>query len=165
MSRIGGTSLLMNADLYPPNVTGLPADLTVPNARYRTSVVIVLVSLFLFLLFYLSLLAGSAWLCYLGLTYDMGTADRGNMTMKIVLIVLPVLLFLFLVKGLFKRSRSEDEMRIEIKEAEQPELFAFIRRLCQDTHAPFPYRIFLSPEVNASVFYHTSVLNLIFPVR
>ena len=42
-------------------------------------------------------------------------------------------------------------MRVEVTEAEQPYLFAFIRQLCQDTGAPFPHRVFLSPDVNAAV--------------
>jgi Zn-dependent protease with chaperone function len=155
----------MSEDLYPPNSTGLPPNLTVPNARYRRSVVIVLISLILFLLLYLSLIVASGWLLYQGIIYDMGEVNRGSTGLKIAMIVLPALLFLFLVKGLFKRGKRESEMRIEIKETEQPELFAFVRRLCQDTRAPFPYRIYLSPEVNAAVFYNSSLLNLIFPVR
>ncbi|HEV3439141.1 MAG TPA: M48 family metalloprotease, partial [Gemmata sp.] len=75
------------------------------------------------------------------------------------------LLCLFLVKGLFRLSRGDSGVRIEIAEKDQPVLFAFIRRLCQETHAPFPHRIYLVPDVNAAVAYHQSVLSLIFPAR
>src|SRR5262249_53693075 len=45
------------------------------------------------------------------------------------------------------------------------DLFAFIRRICADTGAPFPKHIYVTPEVNAAVFYHSSFLNLFFPTR
>ena len=72
-------------------------------------------------------------------------------------------LSLFLVKGLFKWRRAADASRVEISEKEQPTLFAFIRRLCQDTRAPLPHRVYLTPDVNAAVFYHESVLSLFLP--
>ena len=75
------------------------------------------------------------------------------------------LICLFMVKGLFKWRRREDGVRVEVTEAEQPVLFAFIRRLCQETGAPFPHRVYLVPDVNAAVSFHESFLNLIFPSR
>lgn len=70
-----------------------------------------------------------------------------------------------MVKGLFKRSRFDPGLRVEVTEAQQPVLFAFIRQLCKDTGAPFPHRVFLTPDVNAAVSFHESLLNLVFPSR
>jgi Zn-dependent protease with chaperone function len=75
------------------------------------------------------------------------------------------LLFLFMVKGLFKQARRDPGVRVEVTEREQPVLFAFIRQVCKDTGAPFPHRVFLVPDVNASVSFHESILNLVFPSR
>ena len=75
------------------------------------------------------------------------------------------LLCLFLVKGLFKRSRVDPGLRVEVTEAEQPNLYAFIRGLCQETGAPFPHKVFLVPDVNAAVSFDESLLNLIFPSK
>ncbi|MBX9623354.1 MAG: M48 family metalloprotease, partial [Gemmataceae bacterium] len=75
------------------------------------------------------------------------------------------LLCLFLVKGLFKRSRAGGGARVEVTEADQPALFAFLRRLCKDTNAPFPHRVYLVPDVNAAVAFDESFLNLVFPSR
>src|SRR5262249_20698318 len=72
---------------------------------------------------------------------------------------------LFMVKGFFKRSRSDPVIGVEVTEDGEPELFAFIHRLCQDTKAPFPHRIYVVPDVNAAVAYHESVLNLFLPAR
>src|SRR5690606_22816161 len=52
---------------------------------------------------------------------------------------------------------------VEVTEGEQPALFAFIRRLCEETGAPLPHRVFVSPEVNAAVLSETSLANLFVP--
>ncbi len=83
--------------------------------------------------------------------------------MRVVLAVSSGLMFLFLLKGFFKRQRADKSLRVEITQEGQPILFGFIRRLCQETRAPFPHRIFLSPEVNAAVFYNSSVVSLFWP--
>jgi Zn-dependent protease with chaperone function len=72
-------------------------------------------------------------------------------------------LCLFLVKGFFKWRRADPGQRLEITEKDQPVLFAFIRQLCHDTRAPLPHRVYLTPEVNAAVFYHESLLSLFLP--
>jgi Zn-dependent protease with chaperone function len=73
------------------------------------------------------------------------------------------LLCLFLVKGFFKWRRRDATQWLEITDKDEPDLFAFIRRVCQDTRAPRPHRVYLSADVNAAVFYHESVLSLIVP--
>jgi Zn-dependent protease with chaperone function len=82
---------------------------------------------------------------------------------KFILGILCALLCLFLVKGFFKWRRAKKVERVEITEKEQPVLFAFIRRICHDTRAPLPHRVYLTPEVNAAVFYRESLLNLFVP--
>jgi Zn-dependent protease with chaperone function len=77
--------------------------------------------------------------------------------------ILSGLLCLFLVKGFFKWRRGDSGQRLEVTEKDQPVLFAFIRRLCLDTRAPVPHRVYLTPEVNAGVFYHESLLSLFLP--
>ena len=69
------------------------------------------------------------------------------------------------MKGLFKRSRVDPGVRVEVTEAEQPNLFAFIRQLCKETGAPFPHKVFLTPDVNAAVSFDESMLNLVFPSK
>src|SRR5262249_54383268 len=75
------------------------------------------------------------------------------------------LFFLFMVKGLFKRSGSDSGVRVEATKKDQPDLFAFIQQLCRDTRAPFPHRVFLVPDVNAAVTYQESMLNLVMPAK
>jgi Zn-dependent protease with chaperone function len=151
--------------LYPPSVSGVPAELTVPNANYRRSVVIVFASLLLFLAFYLALVTATGWLLYTAVTYPIDRVGRGPILLKIGAVAISGMLFLFMVKGLFKRHSMEHDLHIELKEADYPELYQFIRQLCAETKAPFPHRIYASPEVNAAVFYNSTLLNLIFPTK
>lgn len=51
-------------DYYPPAPASVPPDLTTPTSGYRLRVIVVLTSLFLFVLLYLGLVAGSAYVCY-----------------------------------------------------------------------------------------------------
>jgi Zn-dependent protease with chaperone function len=154
----------MSDALYPPSTVGIPEHLTAPNARYRRAVVVVLIGLIIFLLLYLALVAGAGWLLWFAVTYPT-ELSRGALFLKFVSVSISGMLFLFLVKGLFKRHSGDEEMEIEIRPEEHPELFAFIDRICMETKAPRPFRVFLTPQVNAAVTYNTSLLNLFFPVK
>src|SRR5204862_2053908 len=94
------------------------------------------------------------------------TFDRGGCLILTWFIGLTfsLMLLLYLLKGLFRRSAPRP-MLLEVQRSEQPELFEFIDRLCDDTRAPRPRGVYLSHEVNACVFYRQSLLNLIFPRR
>ena len=51
-------------DFYPPAPADVPPDLTAVTPSYRARVLVVLTSLFLFVLVYFGLVIGSAYLCY-----------------------------------------------------------------------------------------------------
>lgn len=76
-----------------------------------------------------------------------------------------VMIFVFLIKFLFAVSKYDRSGIIEISEQEQPKLFAFIRQLTNDTQTPFPKRIYLSPDVNACVFYDSGFWSMFLPVK
>lgn len=74
-------------------------------------------------------------------------------------------LALFLIKALFFIKRFGQTNDIEITAKEEPELFHFINKVADDTGAPRPHKVFLSPQVNAAVFYDLSILNLVYPTK
>jgi len=163
------------AELYPPGPAVVPGDLTRPTRDYRLRVVGVLAGLLAFLALYVGLVAGSAWACYSCFSrigsepasrrpsYARSRERRNHDGWLVIGGLSAGLMCLFLVKGFFKRPRRDADQRLEVTEAEQPALFAFIRRLCHDTQAPFPHRVYLTHEVNAAVFYRQSVLSLVLP--
>ncbi len=76
-----------------------------------------------------------------------------------------VMLFIFTLKFLFKLKKPSPKNRIRLNKKEHPELLEFIHRICKDTGAPKPRRIYIDPDVNAYVMYSNVWLSLFFPVR
>jgi Zn-dependent protease with chaperone function len=150
--------------LYPPSPAGVPANLTTPSMRYRWQVVVVLACLFLFLLLYLAMIWGAIYLFLFSLLYPVGE-EPVALAWKGLALVGSGLLLVFLLRGLFRWSQTDPNLLVEVREADQPVLFAFLRRLCADLKAPLPHHVFLSPEVNAAVFSNTSILSLFLPAR
>jgi Zn-dependent protease with chaperone function len=148
-------------ELYPPCPSEAPS--VEPSSAYRTRVVLVLASLLLFMAFYLGLLLASGYLVYL-LLFEMRWFSKA-IILNIGAIAGAVMLFLFLLKGLFHRRGFSSEKLVEVTEAEQPKLFAFLRQLCRDAGSPMPGKVFLSHEVNAAVSYPSSLLSLVWPIR
>src|SRR5437764_1567611 len=129
------------ASLYPPAPRDVPPDLRTPGASYRARVLLVLASLIAFMLFYVALVVASGYLFYWALTYPLERPTKGPVLLKLGLIGMTALLFLFLLKSFFKRYPTEKpELLVEVTERDQPTLFAFIRRVCRETGAPFPHR-------------------------
>lgn len=149
--------------LYPKGPASVPADLTLPNKHYKRNVWIASIAVLLFILLYLGL---SFWFLHSSyrLFANCFTGSREN-GLSFFVAVITGFLGIFMVKGLFFIAKKDNSGDLEITEAEQPELFAFINRVADEANAPRPHRVFLSHRVNASVFYDISVINLIFPTR
>lgn len=79
--------------------------------------------------------------------------------------LLALMLSIYLIKPLFSFNRNTKITRVEVSESECPELFAMIRELAIQTKCQMPKHVYLSPEVNACVFYDTSFWSIFFPVR
>ncbi len=74
-------------------------------------------------------------------------------------------LAVFMLKALFFIQHRYVIDDVEVTREEQPRLFEFIDRLADEARAPRAHRVFLSPRVNAAVFYDLSLLNLIIPSK
>jgi putative intracellular protease/amidase len=115
-----------------------------------------------FILAYLALLGCFGWISYTGIQHFINA--RVDL-MQILVTICAVLLTLFMTKSLFAIRRAGTPDGIEITAAAQPELFQFINKLADDIGAPRPHRVFLTPDVNAAVFYDLTLLNLFFPSK
>jgi Zn-dependent protease with chaperone function len=76
-----------------------------------------------------------------------------------------VMIFFFLIKFLFASTKVDNSDSVEITHAEHPKLVETIYALAEATGTPKPKRIFLSADVNASVFYNSSFWSMFFPIR
>lgn len=155
--------------LYPPAPSNVPAEVTRLDSGYRGRVIAMIVSLFLFLILYLIFVAAAGllayWLLLLPIPDIKGRGIFIYFVFKFGGAFAAVLLWLFLFKGLFKGQRVDRSQYVPLNETERPELFRFIRQICQDTGAPLPRRVYVSPEVNAALVYNTSLLSLFIPPK
>ena len=154
---------------YPATPSGVSPRVTEPSAAFKKEVAGTMGSVILFFIVYLLMLLLSIGLiigCIYGGIMMIVTIPRMiTIVAGLGLIGLGIMVFIFLIKFMFAVSRYDNSGNIEITEAEQPKLFAFIRQLTKDTQTPFPKKIFLSHDVNACVFYNSSFWSMFFPVR
>jgi len=148
--------------VYPAGPGSVPADLTRPTGAYRTHAWLAMGGLALFVLLYLAMASWFSWTAY---RLFASLAHGGDPFWTFVAGTCSAFLAVFMWKALVfvKHRHAIDD--IEVTATEQPRLFAFINRLADDAGAPRAHRVFLSPRVNAAVFYDLSVLNLLFPSR
>ncbi len=140
---------------YPPSPRNVPEDLTEPTSEYKTRVLLVLLSLIFAFGLYIFLTLGSLAVAVL--------APFVIPCVGFVISIPAILFFLFLVKGFFKSGQKERTVRVEITADDQPLLFDFIERLCEETGAPLPRKVYVSHEVNAAVMTHTGITSLFWP--
>lgn len=154
---------------YPNSPEVNVKELLEINTSYRKHVLNTLLSMVVFILGYLLILALSIALIYFGAKLAMGIllAKVHWITLAAAagVMLTVIMFFVFLVKFLFKVKKEETKGKIEIKREEHPLLFDFIEKVCNETKAPFPKKIVLSSDVNACVFYNSSFLSMFFPVR
>lgn len=151
------------ASYYPPSPPDVPVDLTELTPAYRQRVVLVLLSIIVFLILYFGLIFLSGWLAYKLFTWPTLPGQGVLWVVRIIAAVPCTLLFLFLVKNLLKWSPAEKSYDIEIFPDEHPRLFDFIERLCEETGAPPPRRVFVNFEVNGFASYNISLFHLFVP--
>lgn len=149
---------------YPQGPAQTPADLTRPTGAYRRHAWWAVASLMLFVALYLALTAWFAWTAY-RLLGEAVAGGQGDNLGNILVGASAAFLAVFMLKALFFVKRGEVPDAVEIKADKQPRLFEFLYRLADEAGAPRPKRVYLSPRVNAAVFYDLSLLNLLFPLR
>lgn len=76
-----------------------------------------------------------------------------------------IIVLIFVIKFIFKRSEHVKPLLVEIKAENEPELFVMIKEIVAELKTDLPKKVYLSPEVNAGVFYDSLFLSMFFPVR
>lgn len=154
---------------YPFSPGNVDQKILQPSPQFRREVVKVLAAILFFVLTYLLLVAaavGFAVLCAMGgLSLVVFKPMFLTLMLGLGLAVLGLMVLIFMVKFLFKRHTIQLSGLTEITETEHPRLFEFVRTLAKETQTTFPRKIYVSPDVNASVFYNSSFWSMFFPVR
>lgn len=88
----------------------------------------------------------------------------GIIIITLLCLFLPAIFTFNLIAFFFNTSTNERKDRMEITSNDCPELFAILRELSAKTKCPMPKKVFLTPDVNACVFYNTAFWNIFIPV-
>lgn len=85
--------------------------------------------------------------------------------LAISLIVSSLFVFVFLIKFIFSFEGMNTSHLLEVDQDTEPKLFALIEEIVEQVETQLPKKVYLSSEVNASVFYNSSFWSMFFPVR
>ncbi len=147
-----------------PTATSLP-----PPAAFQREVRRTIAALGIFIVGYIVVviltLALVAVIFYGAAVLLLGPPDVGIIVIGVGMIGVDIMLLLYIFKFLFETSAEDLSDSVEITVEEQPELVAVIQRIAQQTGTVQPKKIYLSHDVNASVFYNSSFWSLFLPVQ
>ena len=124
---------------------------------YVLGLLIVAVVMVLLPLIYMAMIVGVGFLVYLYATVNLSIfSDPGVGWIKFLMyfgpIIVGVILIYFMIKPVFAAAQHGSSA-IEIKREDEPVLFAFVKQICRCVGAPFPRRIDVDCEVNASASF------------
>ena len=126
-------------------------------------------AIILFLITYLLILGLAVGLTitsvYLGIALMTNVISIFTIGIGLGLCSLGILILIFLVKFLFKTNTVDRSHLIEITKSEEPALFNMIEEVARDVGTSAPKKVYLSADVNASVFYNSSFWSMFFPIR
>ncbi len=129
----------------------------------------VLLRIGVFWMVYLLILTFAIFLIWAGVWLTIVVLSN-HVSIRLLLVILGgwliIVGFLWaIVKSLFVFSRSERPDRLEIFQSDAPKLFTLIEEISQSVGEKMPKHVYISPEVNACVFYNNPSLSLFFPGR
>ncbi|WP_185212568.1 M48 family metalloprotease [Sphingobacterium mizutaii] len=113
----------------------------------------------------LTAIAITASFSYFGIWTIVNYPNFLTITLGLGLMAAGFMILFFLIKFIFATNKTDTSEFIEVTQEEQPELFAMIHQLVNEIKTDFPQKVFLTYNVNASVFYNSSFWSMFFPVR
>lgn len=78
---------------------------------------------------------------------------------------LGILILIFVLKFIFRSHKTDRSQWLEINKANEPELFKMINEIVEEVGTTYPKKVYLSSDVNASVFYDSNFWSMFLPVR
>lgn len=134
---------------------------------YRLGLIVVAFAMVMLPLIYLAMIGAAGWLVYYWATHFTFLLSMGRGRSWIVMLLAyltplfaGVVLVFFMVKPLFAR-RVAHAQPLALNPGAEPLLFAFVTRLCQAVGAPFPTRIDIDCELNASASFRRGMFSFL----
>jgi Zn-dependent protease with chaperone function len=137
------------------------------NFKKMTTKAIISIALFLIVYVLLLFLAiGVTILSLVGGYYIIAAKPMAvTIGLGIGLASLGFFILAFLFKFIFKKHKIDRNHLTEITEQSEPKIFKFINDIVKEVETDFPKKIYLSTDVNASVFYDSSFWSMFFPIK
>ncbi|MFV0538614.1 MAG: M48 family metalloprotease [Dysgonomonas sp.] len=140
-----------------------------PSSNFKKMAINAIVAIITFIFVYLILLilgiALTALCIYGGIALIIAAPKFITIAIGIGLSSLGIIIFIFLIKFLFKEHEIDKSHLTEVYRKEYPELFNFIEEIAIEAKVKSPKKIYFSRDVNAAVFYNSSFWSMFFPVR
>jgi len=156
-------------NLYPECPENADLALIQPTLLFRQQIMKAFSYVVLFFIFYVVLLLTAvvfAVVCISGgimLFRAYPTWTSGAIGLSLLL--LGGMVLFFLAKFLFNKRQAANPYRTQVFADNHPRLFDFITQLVKDTRIRFPKKVFVVPDMNATIFYNSSFLSLFWPAR
>lgn len=140
-----------------------------PSKTFKDAALKASISIFIFIVVYITL-----FFLALGLTAVLSTLGVSIMALKVSIwtillgagiISVGILVLIFLVKFVFTKNKTNLDGYTEITRTDQPQLFALIDEIVMQVGTSFPKKVYLTADVNASVFYDSSFLSMFLPIK
>ena len=154
---------------FPSASPSASRDLLVPNEALHQTARKVLTRVILFSISYFILVILSVALVVLAFAVAAIMMSRiiNGYTVLISLgsISLSIMIFVLLIKFIFGSGPKPSAVQQEVHAKNYPMLFEFIQQVAKEVGTQVPKKVFLIPDVNASVFYHRRSLSVVFDSR
>ncbi|MGV8994221.1 MAG: M48 family metalloprotease [Flavobacterium sp.] len=72
---------------------------------------------------------------------------------------------IFVLKFIFSSNKLDRSHLVQIDETQEPQLFKMIAEIVNEVGTAFPKKVYLSSDVNASVFYDSTFWSMFLPVK
>lgn len=138
-----------------------------PNFQKKTFRAILSIVLFIsvYIILIIFAVALTVFCGFVGLMLLSSHISFMSIMLSIGAVSMGILVMIFLIKFIFKEHTIDRSHLIEITETQEPKLFAFINTIVEEVKTDFPKKIYVSADVNASVFYDSSFWSMFLPVK
>lgn len=135
------------------------------KTQTKKAITAIFIFAFVYILLFISALGLTALCVYGGIMLVVAVPRFITIALGIGLASTGFLVIFFLLKFIFKTNKVDRAHLTEITEKDQPALFKMIHEIVTEVGTSFPKKVYISPEVNASVFYDSSFWSMFFPIK
>ena len=159
----------MKETIYPFSPKNVNLSSLKPSREYKHEIYKVISAILLFFTVYLILVVLAvllaAFVSYLGIRLIIFKPASITLLLGIGMIGLGLMVLFYLIKFIFSIKKVDRSGFYELEKGKNQELFSFLVSLSKETKTKLPKKIYISPDINASVFYDSSFLSMFIPVK